>query len=365
MAAGPFSDLQIRGVTVPNRFMVSPMCQYSVDDCDGVPTEWHHVHYGTRAVGGAGIVMTEATAVEPEGRITPYDIGLWNDEQVEALSRSTSFIEEQGSIPAVQLGHAGRKAATDRPWKGGGPLQPDEGGWEVLSPTGEPWPYEEEAPPTRKLSRSDIQSVVDAFRAAAERAIAAGFEIIEIHAAHGYLLHQFLSPVTNHRDDAYGGSFEARTRLLREVCSGVREAVGEEIPLFVRISATDWMPDRDSWTPVQSVRLADRLAEIGVDLVDVSAGGIHPDLEIPWNGPNFQVPYAERIRNETESDVLVGAVGRIETPQQAAALVRNERTDLVIMGRAFLREPYFPLHAAQELGETDALEPPVQYRRGF
>lgn len=366
MAEGVFSDLEIRSTVAPNRLTVSPMCQYSAEGRDGLPTEWHHVHYGTRAVGGAGIVLTEAVAVEPAGRITPQDLGIWTDEQAEALSRTASFMAEQGSIPGIQLAHAGRKASKTRPWEDSRPLQPEDGGWEVISPSGIPYPYSEgETAATREMNRSDIDGVVESFVEAAERSVEAGFEILEIHAAHGYLLHQFLSPVTNDRTDDYGGNFENRTRLLREVAEAIRSAVGEEIGLFVRISATDWLPDRDSWTPEQSVRLADDLADVGVDLIDVSTGGIHPDQSFPETGPNFQVPFAEQLTTETDAEILVGAVGRITTPEQAEAIVRNGRADLVILGRTFLRDPYFPLHAAAELGRTDALEPPVQYRRGF
>lgn len=365
MAPGIFSTLELRSVAARNRLMVSPMCQYSVEEQDGIPTEWHRVHYGSLAVGGAGIVMTEAAAVEPRGRITPYDVGIWSDEQAAALAPTAEFIAEQGSVPAIQLAHAGRKASTDRPWKGSTPLQPDEGGWETITPSGIPYPYDDPAPETREMEPDDIDEVIDSFRTAAERAVAAGFEIIEIHAAHGYLLHQFLSPVTNQRTDAWGGDFVGRSRLLREVAEAIRETVGDEVPIFVRISATDWLDDRESWTPEESARLADALAEAGVDLIDVSAGGIHPDQEVPYTGPNYQVRLAEQIKADTVTDVLVGTVGGITTPEQAEAILRNERADLAILGRQFLKDPYFPLRAAEALGREDALEPPVQYRRGF
>ncbi|MFB6081581.1 MAG: NADH:flavin oxidoreductase/NADH oxidase [Halanaeroarchaeum sp.] len=366
MTTDLFSDLSIRDVTVPNRTMVSPMCQYSCEDRDGLATDWHHVHLGSRAVGGAGIVMAEATAVEPRGRISPEDLGIWSDEHADALRSTTAFIRQAGSVPGIQLAHAGRKAATRRPWEGGDPLQPDQGGWEVVAPSDRPFPYEDAtAPPTRRLSREEIGDVVGSFRAAARRAVDAGFQIVEIHAAHGYLLHEFLSPVSNRRDDAYGGDFDGRTRFLREVTTAVREEIGPDVPLFVRISATDWLDDRDSWTPEQSVRLADDLAPLGVDLIDVSSGGISPDQSIDWTGPNYQTRFAERIRSETASDVLVGSVGGIRTAEQAQELLLNQRADLAIVGREFLRDPYFPLHAAQQLGEADRLQPPVQYRRGF
>lgn len=361
-----FSPLELRDTTIPNRVMVSPMCQYSCEDRDGLATDWHRVHLGSRAVGGAGLVMSEATAVEPRGRISPEDLGIWSDEHAAALEPITEFVRAQGSVPAIQLAHAGRKAATSRPWEGHDPLQPDEGGWAVAAPTGDPWPYEEgDAPPTERLDQDGIEGVIDAFRAAAERALDAGFEVAEVHAAHGYLLHEFLSPVTNSREDDYGGDFEGRTRLVREVTAAVREVWPDEKPVFIRISATDWLPDRESWTVDDSVRLADRLAEVGADLIDVSGGGIHPESRPDYAGPNYQLRYAERIREETASDIAVGAVGGITTPQQAEAVVANDRADLAIVGREHLRDPYFALTAAKELGATEQIEGPPQYRRAW
>ncbi|WP_424003279.1 NADH:flavin oxidoreductase/NADH oxidase [Haloarcula salina] len=361
-----FSPLELRETTIPNRVMVSPMCQYSCADRDGLATDWHRVHLGSRAVGGAGLVMSEATAVEPRGRISPEDLGIWSDEHAAALEPITEFVRAQGSVPAIQLAHAGRKAATSRPWEGHEPLQPDEGGWEVAAPTDDPWPYEDgEAPPTERLDQDGIEGVIDAFRAAAERALDAGFEVAEVHAAHGYLLHEFLSPVTNSREDDYGGGFEGRTRLVREVTAAVREVWPDEKPVFVRISATDWLPDRESWTVDDSVRLADRLAEVGADLIDVSGGGIHPESRPESAGPNYQLRYAERIREETDSDIAVGAVGGITTPQQAEAVVANDRADLAIVGREHLRDPYFTLTAARELDATDEIDGPPQYRRAW
>ncbi|MBX0323911.1 NADH:flavin oxidoreductase/NADH oxidase [Halomicroarcula sp. F13] len=361
-----FSPLDLRETTIPNRVMVSPMCQYSCENRDGLATDWHRTHLGSRAVGGAGLVMTEATAVEPRGRISPEDLGIWSDEHAAALEPVTEFARGQGSVPAIQLAHAGRKASTSRPWDGHDPLQPEEGGWETVGPSGEPWPYEDgEAPPTEKLDQDGIEGVIRSFRAAAERARDAGFEIAEVHAAHGYLLHEFCSPVTNHREDDYGGDFEGRTRLVREVTAAVREVWPDGKPVFVRISATDWLPDRESWTVDDSVRLADRLAAAGADLIDVSGGGIHPDSRPDYAGPNYQLRYAERIRAETESDVAVGAVGGITTAEQAEAIVANDRADLAIVGREHLRDPYFAMHAAEALDATDEIEGPPQYRRAF
>jgi 2,4-dienoyl-CoA reductase-like NADH-dependent reductase (Old Yellow Enzyme family) len=362
-----FSSLDLRETSIPNRIVVSPMCQYSCEDRDGLATEWHRVHLGSRAVGGAGLVMTEATAVEARGRISPEDLGIWSDAHAEALEPITTFLKSQGSVPGIQLAHAGRKASKTRPWEGSDPLGPDtDGGWDVVGPTAEPWPYDEGTPPrTSELDQAGIERVIDSFRAAAERALAAGFEVAEVHAAHGYLLHEFLSPVTNHREDDYGGDFEGRTRLVREVTAAVREVWPEGKPVFVRISATDWLPDRESWTVDDSVRLADRLAAAGADLIDVSGGGIHPESRPDYAGPNYQLRYAERIRTETERDVAVGTVGGITTPEQAEAVIANDRADLAIVGREHLRDPYFAMRAAQALDATDQLAGPPQYRRGF
>lgn len=356
-----FTPLGLRGTEMRNRVMVSPMCQYSCEGRDGLATDWHRTHLGSRATGGAGVVMTEATAVEPRGRISPQDLGLWSREHADALAPISRFIRSQGATPAIQLAHAGRKGSKTRPWEGSEPLQPDEGGWETVAPSPIPYPYDDEPPVTRELTVEEIDDVIDAFARSAELALDAGFEIAEVHAAHGYLAHEFLSPVTNDRDDEYGGSFENRTRFAREVTAAVRSVWPDDKPVFVRISATDWLPDRDAWTVEQSVQLAPLLAEAGADLVDVSSGALHPDQEIPHTGPGYQVPYAERIKETT--DVPVGAVGGITEPAQADALVRNGRADLAIIGREHLRDPYFALHAAQELG-ADA-EVPVQYRRAF
>jgi 2,4-dienoyl-CoA reductase-like NADH-dependent reductase (Old Yellow Enzyme family) len=366
MTADLFTPLSLRETTVPNRVMVSPMCQYSCEARDGRATDWHAQHLNSRAVGGAGIVMTEATAVDPQGRISPEDLGIWSDDHIEPLADITSFIKDQGSVPAMQLAHAGRKASTSRPWEGHDPLQPDEGGWNVLGPTDQPYPYgDQEAPETIRMGDEELAAVTEAFVDAAERADEAGFEIAEVHAAHGYLLHEFLSPVTNTRDDEYGGDFESRIRFPLEVVRAVREVWPDEKPLFVRISATDWLDDRESWDVDQSIQFADRVAQEGVDFIDVSAGGIHPDQELPSTGPGYQVPYAHRIKDETESDIAVGAVGGITVPEQADALIGNRRADMAIIGREHLRDPYFTLHAARELGREDEVAVPPQYDRAF
>ena len=359
-----FSELTLRETTIPNRIMVSPMCQYSCDERDGHATDWHQVHLGSRAVGGAGIVMTEATAVEARGRISPEDLGLWTDDHVDSLAPLTQFIADQGSVPAIQLAHAGWKASTSRPFDAHDTLRPDEGGWPVVGPTTDSFPFDREKPAIERLDAETLDEIVDAFGRGAERAVEAGFQVIEVHAAHGYLLHQFLSPVTNTREDDYGGDFEGRTRLTRAVTTEVRERVPEELPVFVRISATDWLPEQDSWTVEQSVRLADRLAALGVDLIDVSTGGISPNSYPDQTGPNYQLRCAERISDETETDIAVGAVGGITTPEQAEAIVANGRADLAIVGREHLRDPYFGLHAAASLGEDEITGPP-QYRGVF
>jgi len=357
-----FDPLELRGVEIPNRITVSPMCQYSCEERDGMPTEWHRQHLESRATGGAGLVLTEATAVEPRGRITPEDLGIWNDEQRDGLKPITEFVASQGAVSGIQLAHAGRKASDSRPWEGENPVQPEDGGWEVRSPSGEPWPYPDETVPTQRMDESDIEDVVESFRAAARRADEAGFDIAEVHGAHGYLLHQFLSPVTNDREDEYGGSFENRTRLIRDVTEAVREAFPDEKPVFVRLSATDWMGE-DAWTVDDTVELAGELDSLGADLIDVSGGGIAPGSWPDSAGPNYQVPYAEAVREGT--DLAVGAVGGVTEASQADALIRNGRADLAIIGREHLRDPYFALHAAQELGAEDRIDVPIQYHRAF
>lgn len=364
MADDLFTPITLGETQIPNRVMVSPMCQYSCDNRDGVATDWHFVHLGSRAVGGAGVVMAEATAVEPRGRITPQDLGIWGTEHADALAPIASFISEQGSIPAIQLAHAGRKASKSRPWKGSNPLGDDEGGWETIAPSSVPWPYDGEAPAMRAMTQEDIEDVIESFKRGAKNALAAGFEIAEVHAAHGYLLHEFLSPVTNQRTDDYGGSFENRTRLVREVMDAVRSVWPDDKPVFVRISATDWMPG-ESWTLEQSVRLADHLAMSGVDLIDVSGGSIHPDQQLPRAGPGYQVPYAQQIKSETTEDIAVGAVGQITEAELADSLIRTEQADLAVIGREHLRDPYFTNNAAAELGADNRIEIPPQYWRAY
>jgi len=355
-----FAPIEFGAATARNRVAVSPMCQYSCDR-DGLATDWHLTHLGARAAGGAGLVLTEATAVTPEGRISPHDLGLWSDEHAEALRPVADFCAEQGALSGVQLAHAGRKASKRRPWDGGDPIPADEGGWTVQAPSDVPYPSDGPTADLERMSVAEVEATVDAFATAAGRAVDAGFDLVEIHAAHGYLLHEFLSPVANERDDAYGGDFEGRTRIVREAVDAVNAAV--DVPVFLRVSATDWLPDRDSWDLEDTVRLAERVGD-RIDLLDVSAGGIHPDQQLPDAGPGYQVPYAERVR-ESVDDLAVGAVGGITEPEHADAIVRNGRADLAIVGREHLRDPHFALHAAEKLDVDEERAPdwPVQYRR--
>jgi len=347
-----FAPLALRGVTLKNRIVVSPMCQYS--SVDGFATDWHLVHLGSRAVGGAGLIIAEATAVSPEGRITPDDLGIWKDEHLPMLQRITTFLIAQGSVPGIQLAHAGCKASTLSPWKGDGVVPESQGGWQVVAPSA--IPFNDHYPQPVALDAAGIQKVVADFRAAAARALAAGFQVIELHAAHGYLLHEFLSPLSNHRTDDYGGTFENRIRLLLEVVAATREVWPEELPLIVRISATDWT--EGGWNADEAVQLAAMLKTRGVDLIDCSTGGNVPKAPIPV-GPGYQVQFAERIKQET--GILTGAVGLITTPAEAEAILANGQADVVLLAREFLREPYFPLFAAHELGADMAW--PVQYER--
>jgi len=330
------------------------MCQYSSQD--GFASDWHLVHLGSRAVGGAALVFTEATAVEARGRISPQDLGIWKDEHIGNLSRIARFVKQQGALPGIQLAHAGRKASTRVPWEGGAPIPPDQGGWQAVAPS--PIPFRPGEPAPAALSRAEICSIAEAFSAAARRARTAGFEVAEIHGAHGYLINEFLSPVSNHRTDDYGGSFENRARLALEVAEAVRRNWPESLPLFMRISATEWA--EGGWTLDDSVALATRLRDRGVDLVDCSSGGNVFDARIQ-PGPGYQVPFAERIRRE--AGILTGAVGLITGGRQAEKIIEAGRADLVLMAREFLRDPYWPLHAAAILGAEGPV--PVQYSRAF
>jgi 2,4-dienoyl-CoA reductase-like NADH-dependent reductase (Old Yellow Enzyme family) len=349
-----FTPLTIREITFRNRVAVSPMCQYS--SRDGFANDWHLVHLGSRAVGGAGLVMMEATAVEARGRISPYDQGIWKHEHVDFLTRIASFLRQQGAIAGIQLAHAGRKASTRRPWDGVGMVREDAGGWQPVAPSALAFQPGDPAPAA--LNRADIAVVVAAFAAAARRALQAGFQVVEIHAAHGYLIHQFLSPLSNRRNDEYGGSFENRIRFTLEVACAVRAAWPSHLPLFLRLSATDWV--EGGWDIADSVELARRLHALGVDLIDCSSGGLAPQQKIPL-APGYQVPFAARIRRE--AGLPTAAVGLITTPQQADEIVRSEQADLVLLAREFLRDPYFPLHAGKALGEEIPM--PVQYQRAF
>jgi 2,4-dienoyl-CoA reductase-like NADH-dependent reductase (Old Yellow Enzyme family) len=351
------TPLTLRGVTFRNRIVVSPMCQYSSEE--GMANDWHLVHLGSRAVGGAALVMVEATAVTRDGRISPADMGIWSDAHVEPLARIARFVEAQGSVAGIQLAHAGRKASTKAPWEGGGPLMtPEEGGWTVVGASA--IPFREGGPVPVALDEAGIDEVVAAFEAAARRAVAAGFRVIEIHAAHGYLLHQFLSPFSNQRDDRYGGSLENRIRLTLRVAERVRGAMPAELPLFVRISATDWAPDpvKNGWDLDQSIQLARWLKLIGVDLIDASSGGTLAKVSIPV-APGYQVPFARRIRKE--ANIATAAVGMITESQQANDIIQQDEADLVFLAREMLREPYWAVKAERELGRAPIL--PVQYER--
>lgn len=348
-----FSSFQLRELTFRNRVFVSPMCQYSSED--GMPNDWHLVHLGSRAVGGAGLVMVEATAVSPEGRISPRDSGIWSDAHAQAFQRITRFIKANGAVPAVQLAHAGRKASTEIPWRGEGGVPPERGGWQPIAPSA--IPFSDKYPMPREMSAADIEQVVEAFAAAARRALIGGFETVEIHNAHGYLLHEFLSPLSNHRTDEYGGSLENRMRLPLRVARTVREIWPARWPVFVRISATDWA--EGGWDLDQSVRLARRYKEIGIDLIDCSSGGLVPKAKIPVR-PGYQVPFSETIRREVA--IATGAVGMITEPHEAEQIIAEQKADVVLLARAILRNPYWPLHAAKILGAEAPW--PDQYLRG-
>jgi 2,4-dienoyl-CoA reductase-like NADH-dependent reductase (Old Yellow Enzyme family) len=351
-----FTPVRLRGVEVRNRAWVSPMCQYS--SVDGLPNQWHLVHLGSFARGGAGLVFTEAAAVVPEGRISPQDAGIWNAEQQAAWAAIVDFLHGQGARAGIQLAHSGRKGSTLRPWDGRGPVPDGDGGWQPVAPSALAFPGLREDP--RELTTSEIADVVAAFAAAAERSLAAGFDVLEIHAAHGYLLHQFLSPLSNQRRDEYGGSFENRVRVLLEVVDAVRSVVPEETPVLVRVSATDWADG--GWTVDDSVRLAVLLRAHGVDLVDVSSGGNVARAAIPV-GPGYQVDFAGRIR--AEAGIATGAVGMITEPKQAEEILTSGAADVVLLARAVLRDPHWTLRAAHELGvgAGEGVDWPPQYER--
>jgi len=337
-----------------NRIAVSPMCQYSLPD--GVPGDWHLAHLGSRAVGGASLVITEAAAVSAEGRISPADAGLWNDAQAQAWSRITAFIRAQGAAAGTQLAHAGRKASTAEPWNGGAAVAVGDGGWIPLAPSA--LAFNAEYPFPEALDEAGIAKVIADFRAAAVRSLEAGFELIELHAAHGYLLHQFLSPLSNLRTDRWGGSFDNRVRLVREVVAAVREVWPEQLPVWLRISATDWA--EGGWDIEQSIELSRGVRELGVDLIDVSSGGLVPGVKIPV-GPGYQVDFAARIRKE--AGIATGAVGMITEPQQAEDIIVNGQADMVLLAREELRDPYWPRRAAKALGVE--IEVPLQYQRAW
>ncbi len=347
-----FDPITFRGVTSRNRIAVSPMCQYSA--VDGFASDWHLIHLGSRAVGGAGIVITEATAVVADGRISPGDLGIWSDAHIDGLQRITSAIRDNGAVAGIQLAHAGRKSGSARPWEGGRQLALEHGGWQAVAPS--PIPFHDNDRTPTELNAVGIQHVITSFADAARRAVAAGFQLIEIHAAHGYLLHEFLSPLSNERTDSYGGSFENRTRLLREVVQAVRAELPDDLALWVRLSATDWADG--GWTADDTVALSGELALLGVDLIDCSSGGLVRTQKIP-DAPGYQVPFAARVRNEAL--VPSGAVGRITRPDQAADILERGEADVILLARELLRDPYWPIHAAAALGAPSLW--PNQYLR--
>ncbi|EPD62879.1 NADH:flavin oxidoreductase/NADH oxidase [Streptomyces sp. HGB0020] len=353
-----FQPFTLREATIPNRVWMAPMCQYSAESegpGTGTPNDWHFTHLAARAAGGTGLILTEATAVSPEGRISPYDLGIWNDTQVEAFRRITRFLVSQGTVPGIQLAHAGRKASTDRTWKGGAPLGPDAGGWQPVAPSAVAFD-ERHAVPT-ELTVDQISEVVGQFADAARRALAAGFEVVEVHGAHGYLINQFLSPHSNKRTDAYGGSYENRTRFALEVVDAVRAVWPDDKPLFFRISATEWL-EEGGWTDDDTVRFATDLQAHGVDLLDLSTGGNAAGVRIPV-GPGYQVPFAARVKAETT--LPVAAVGLITETEQAEKIIANGDADAVLLGRELLRNPSWARHAARELGAD--VHVPDQYHR--
>jgi 2,4-dienoyl-CoA reductase-like NADH-dependent reductase (Old Yellow Enzyme family) len=352
-----FQPLTLKSVTLRNRVGVSPMCEYSSDD--GLMSDWHLVHLGSRAVGGAGLVIVEATAVSPEGRITPGDAGIWADKHIEPLARIVRFVSEQGAVPGIQIAHAGRKASASRPWEGGAHLADDAGGWPIVGPSEIAFGDDLKKVP-HALSETEIGQIQQQFVAAAKRALAAGFRWIELHAAHGYLMHEFLSPLSNQRTDKYGGGFENRIRFVAETTRAVRAVWPDNLPFTVRLSCTDWVAN--GWDIEQSIELSRRLKAEGVDLIDCSSGGMVPHAKIPV-GPGYQVPFAERIRKDAK--IATAAVGMITQPAQADEIIREGRADIVLLAREFLRDPYWPAHAARALGHAAAVPPPKQYARAW
>jgi 2,4-dienoyl-CoA reductase-like NADH-dependent reductase (Old Yellow Enzyme family) len=347
-----FGAITLRELSIRNRIFVSPMCQYC--SRDGVPTDWHLVHLGSRAVGGAGLVMVEASAVAPEGRISPDDSGIWNSEQAEAFSRIARFIREQGAAPGIQLAHAGRKASTDLPWNGGGPLDAKHRGWQPVAPS--PLPYAPGYPVPREATAEDLEYILGQFASAARRSAEAGFQVAEVHMAHGYLLHEFLSPLSNERNDEFGGSLENRLRFPLRVAKAVRDTWPEHLPVFVRVSASDWVDG--GWDLTQTLELAAQLKKMGIDLIDCSSGGVVPEGAPPF-GPGFQTPFASAIKKEI--CIPTGAVGYISDAAQAEQVVATGLADAVLLARGMLKDPYWPLHAAKALGVD--LPWPVQYER--
>ena len=348
-----FSPLKIRDIELKNRITVSPMCQYSSKN--GFPTDWHLVHLGSYAVGGAGLILTEATAVSPEGRISPDDAGIWNDEQANAYKRITAFIKSQNSIPGIQLAHAGRKASTYSPWKGTGEVKIENGGWLTLAPS--PISFADNFPLPKEMNENDIKLVINQFAEAAKRSVDAGFEVIELHFAHGYLVHEFLSPLSNKRTDEYGGNLQNRCRFAIELAKSVRIIIPDGTPLFARISSTDWV--EGGWDIEQSIQLAVWLKEVGVELIDCSSGGNISNAKIPL-GPGYQIPFAEKIKNQ--ANILTGGVGLITTAEQAEQIINSAQADIVLLAREMLRDPYWALHAAKKLN-VDLNDYPKQYLR--
>ncbi|MGE5458021.1 MAG: NADH:flavin oxidoreductase/NADH oxidase [Methanococcaceae archaeon] len=347
-----FSHLSVRGVEFKNRIFVSPMCQYS--SIQGMPSDWHLVHLGSRAVGGAAMVMVEASAISPEGRISPDDSGIWNDQQAEAFERITSFIKSQDCIAGIQISHAGRKASTFAPWKGSGEVKVEQGGWQTIAPS--PIMFAENYPHPKEMTQEDIHQVIEDFKEAAQRSLNAGFRVIELHMAHGYLIHQFLSPLSNHRTDEYGGSLENRCRLAIEVTRAVRSILPDNFPLFIRISSTDWV--EKGWDELQSVALIKYLKPEGADLIDCSSGGNVMRASIPV-AAGYQIPFSRKIKKET--GILTGGVGLITAPEQAEQIIATGQADAVFMARELLRDPYWPLHAAKKLNFD--IKWPDQYLR--